>query len=166
VENGIVYQSLNPKSFGIKLSKVKLVISVLISIVTFKIFNFINSSLDLGLGHFWLGLILSIVALRYQSSILQFESRYGMLKARALVKGDAADLGREVIKGLSQFDFMRANKGKELLKDDANHLTITEETFDIPNEYFVKPFINPKTVKTNTYWCIDDKNHFYIFVTA
>lgn len=82
------------------------------------------------------------------------------------MKGDAFDLGREILKGISQFDFMRVDRGRELVKDDANHQLVTEETFDLPNEYLVKSFLNPKRVNLSTYWCVDENNIFYVLTTT
>ena len=61
---------------------------------------------------------------------------------------------------------MATELSKELVKDDSRHWITSEETFDIPSEYIIKPFINPKKVIVNNYWCIDESNHFYVMRTT
>lgn len=52
----------------------------------------------LNIGYFWLGLCIQFLNFKKLRTIFSIKPKYSLLKARALVKGDPIDLGREILK--------------------------------------------------------------------
>lgn len=62
---------------------------------------------------------------------------------------------------INHFDFMCVNS-KQVSKDDEKHTLITDETLDLPSDFFGKQFLERRTVRVQTYWCTDDTGTFYV----
>jgi hypothetical protein len=93
--------------------------------------------------------------------IFSLRSKFTLLKGRAIIKGQAQDIGREFLKNTMKFDFFTV-QSREFLKNDEGHIVITDDILDLPCSYLLRSFIPRRKRRTLTYWGIDDQGCFYV----
>ena len=86
-------------------------------------------------------------------SIIQIKERFGVLKARTIVKGDSEVLGMEIFNQYTaeshteeSFDFM-VQGIREISRDDDKHTLVTEQTLDLPRDFLVRDFLSRPHLK-------------------
>jgi hypothetical protein len=114
--NEVHIQALNPKCNKITFSKDALIKHIGSMIALFLVFKILNWMFCLGLGYFWLGLLMKITSFKTIKGIFTLTPKYSILKARSLIKGEAYDIGREFLKNYQLFDFM-LNQSVDFLHD-------------------------------------------------
>lgn len=65
-----------------------------------------------------------------------------MLKARAIIRGDPEQLGKQLLEcyknnNQESFDFMSMSV-REINRDDDKHTVTTEELMDLPSDYIIR----------------------------
>lgn len=161
VENGVQIEALNPTSNKIDFSKVTLLISIMVYLIAYSCFNKFKELTGWQLGYFWLGLAIQLINFKRVGSLLSFRSRYTLLRARTVIKGDAIDIGREFMKSYADFDIMTP-ESKELSRHDSDHTIVTCDVIDLPSDSFVKQLVPVRKRRIQTYWGIDDQGIFYV----
>ena len=95
------------------------------------------------------------------------QRKYSVARARAVVKGDAQDLGRMFMKNYQEFDMMTAN-ANEFMRNEEAHSVIADETFDLPKGEYVnlRYWVSRFEKRVITYWASDTDGIFYVLRTS
>jgi hypothetical protein len=89
------------------------------------------------------------------------KSKYSVLKARTLIKGEAYDLGREYLRNYQFFDYMLAET-VDFLHDKEAHTVITDDVVDLPSHFTIRSFLPRVHRRMITYWGVDELGCFYV----
>jgi hypothetical protein len=159
-------QALNPQTSCFSFSNFDFILHLLKIVFAFYLFDFILKRLNLDLSYFYFGLIVQLINLKGLGKIFRFKQRFSLLRSRAVIKGDAQDLGRQFMRNLMKFDYM-TTEVKEFIRNDEAHTVINDETFDIPRGEFelMRYFVQRQEKRIVTYWAIDSSGIFYVLRT-
>ncbi len=130
-------------------------------LLTYYSYEKINSLLGLKLSYFWLGFALQLVSYWKLKTVASLSSKYSLLRAKTLLKGDSIEIGRDFLKSYLHFDCMTADQ-RELSRNEEAHTVITEDLIDLPVDFIARSFVPMRKRRMLTYWGTDEKGIFYI----
>ena len=128
-------------------------------VVVYYSFSYLTEYFNI--GYFWLGLIIQYLNFTKSSSIFKIRSKFSTLMACKLVKGDPQDMGRDLLKSYQEIDYMTVDS-KEFMKDQEGHTVISDDTIDLPIEFFIRALVPRRERRMLTYWGIDEIGSYYI----
>lgn len=161
LSNDVHIQALNPKSNKIIINRGKLIKHAITMFIMYWLFKIFNYLFGLNIGFFWLGFMMQVISFKTLNGLVSVRPKYSILKSRALIKGEAYDLGREFLKSYQFFDFMLAET-IDFLHNKEAHSVITDDIIDLPSQMFIRSFLPRVHRRMITYWGVDDLGCFYV----
>lgn len=173
IQNGILIQASLPIHIPqlIDLKALKSLFKLTISLLFMS--HYILSGY-LGMNPFLIGIVLAVFIIKKVKNCFDLTPRMDLVKGRTIIKGLPHSIGKTILNSYSsddnQFDHMLVEK-RTVHRNEEDHITHTEETFDLPCDSIVRSFIpRMKGVKVQTYWCSESnktsQGPFYILRKA